>query len=124
MQPSIEDSMSQHEHDSQHDLPHEGPIKTPKQLIYAVLAAFVVPVFLIILLATYVTESIKPAAGSNGLEAEAVALRLAPVGQVEVKDLSDPAALKNGDQVFAAQCAACHTAGVAGAPKLGDAAAW
>jgi cytochrome c5 len=27
-------------------------------------------------------------------------------------------------QVYTAQCAACHTAGVAGAPKLGDAAAW
>ena len=26
--------------------------------------------------------------------------------------------------VFKAQCTACHTAGVAGAPKLGDAAAW
>jgi len=26
--------------------------------------------------------------------------------------------------VYANQCAACHTAGVAGAPKLGDRAAW
>jgi cytochrome c5 len=26
--------------------------------------------------------------------------------------------------VFAAQCSACHTAGVVGAPKFGDAAAW
>src|SRR5688572_21189209 len=110
---------SQNDPDPQHDLPHEGPIKTPKQLVVAVLASFIVPVFLIILLATYVTESVKPAAGSTGLGPEAVALRLAPVGEVEVKDLSDPAALKNGDQVFAAQCAACHTAGVAGAPKLG-----
>jgi cytochrome c5 len=36
----------------------------------------------------------------------------------------DVASLKNGEQVFAAQCTACHTAGVAGAPKLGDAGAW
>ena len=40
------------------------------------------------------------------------------------KDLSDPASLKTGEQVFQAQCATCHAAGVLGAPKLGDAAAW
>ena len=28
------------------------------------------------------------------------------------------------DQVMAAQCSACHAAGVAGAPKFGDHAAW
>ena len=37
------------------DGPHEGPIKTPKQLILAVLYAFVVPVFGIILLVMFVT---------------------------------------------------------------------
>jgi cytochrome c5 len=34
---------------------------------------------------------------------------------------SEPA---NGEGVYAAGCAACHGAGVAGAPKLGDKAAW
>ncbi len=29
-----------------------------------------------------------------------------------------------GKQVFDAACAACHATGVAGAPKLGDQAAW
>jgi len=32
--------------------------------------------------------------------------------------------LKTGEQVYQAQCSACHAAGVAGAPKLGDEAAW
>ena len=32
--------------------------------------------------------------------------------------------LKTGEQVYTAQCAACHASGAAGAPKLGDAAAW
>ena len=31
---------------------------------------------------------------------------------------------RTGEQVFNAQCTACHTAGVAGAPKFGDAGAW
>ena len=107
-----------------HDGPHEGPIKTPKQLIVAVVASFLVPIVGIVLLVSYVTESHRPAAGSDGLGAEAVARRIQPVGAVEVKDVSDPASLKSGEQVFAAVCTACHTAGVAGAPKVGDTEAW
>jgi cytochrome c5 len=112
-----------HAHDD-HDLPHEGPIKTPKQLIWAVALAFVVPIIAIILLVNYVTAQKQPAAGSNGMSAEAVAERLQPVGRVEVKDASDPATMQTGDKVYAAQCVACHGSGAAGAPKLGDAAAW
>jgi cytochrome c5 len=112
-------------HDSHdHDGPHEGPIKTPKQLIVAVVLSFVVPIFAIVLLVKYVAADHQPAAGSTGLEAEAVARRIQPVGTVEVKDASDVASLKTGEQVYTAQCSACHTAGVAGAPKLGDEAAW
>lgn len=107
-----------------HDLPHEGPIKTPKQLIWAVVLAFVVPIIAIILLVNYVTAQKQPAAGSDGLSAEAVARRIEPVGRIEIKDVSDPASLKSGEQVYAAQCVACHGSGAAGAPKLGDAAAW
>jgi cytochrome c5 len=107
-----------------HDGPHEGPIKTPKQLIIAVILSFVVPIAGIVLLVSYVTESHRPASGSDGLGAEAVARRIQPVGAVEVKDVSDPASMKTGEQVYAAVCTACHTAGVAGAPKLGDADTW
>jgi cytochrome c5 len=106
------------------DAPHEGPIQTPKQVIAAVVAAFVVPIAVIILLVIYVASDTKPAAGSDGLAAEAVAQRLQPVGRVAFKDVSDSAAAKSGEQVYAAQCIACHGTGVAGAPKSGDAAAW
>ena len=107
-----------------HDLPHEGPIKTPRQLIVAIAASFIVPIIAIILLVNYVVADKRPAAGSDGLQAEAVARRIAPVGRVEVKDVNDAASLKAGGQVYAAQCSACHAGGVAGAPKLGDLAAW
>ncbi len=115
--------MSNAHHDD-HDLPHEGPIKTPKQLVWAVALAFIVPIIAIILLVNYVTAKKLPAAGSDGMSEQAVAERLQKVGVVEIKDVSDPASMKTGAQVYAAQCAACHAAGVAGAPKLGDAAAW
>jgi cytochrome c5 len=104
--------------------PHEGPIRTPKQLILAVFFAFVVPIIAIVLLVSFVTTDKMPAAGSDGLSAEAVARRIEPVGTVAIKDESDASALKTGEQVFNAQCVACHGTGVAGAPKFGDAAAW
>ncbi len=107
-----------------HDGPHEGPIKTPKQLIMAVLYAFVVPVIVIIMLTVYVTSDHRPAAGSSALTPEATAARIHPVGMVQVKDASDPSTLKTGEQVFGAQCTACHTAGLVGSPKFGDSAAW
>lgn len=111
-------------HDHDHDDAHTGPIKTPKQLAWAVLFAFVVPVVVIILLANYVSTATKPAAGTDAFDARAVAARIARVGQVEVKDVNDIGTMKTGEQVFQAQCAACHATGAAGAPKLGDAAAW
>lgn len=106
-----------------HDV-HEGPIKTPKQLIWTVVASFVVPVVIIIMLTQFVANKGKPAAGSDGLGPEATARRIQPIGTVEIRDASAPAVLRTGAQVYQAQCAACHASGAAGAPKLGDAAAW
>ncbi|HSW07070.1 c-type cytochrome [Aquabacterium sp.] len=103
---------------------HEGPIKTPKQLIAAIVASFVVPVIVIILLTNFVDFGQKAGAGSDGMSAEAVARRLQPVGSIEIKDVNDASTMKNGEQVFQAQCTACHATGAAGAPKLGDDAAW
>jgi cytochrome c5 len=111
-------------HDAPHDLPHEGPIKTPKQLIATVVASFLIPIVVIILLVNYVDMGARSAAGSTGLEAEAVAGRLQPIGSVTVRDASAPAVLRTGEQVFAGQCSACHASGAAGAPKFGDTAAW
>lgn len=103
---------------------HEGPIKTPRQLIIAVLWAHIIPIGGILLLATFVVAQMRPSAGSDAQTPASIAQRLKPVGHVEVRDATDVGAMKSGEQVFAAQCAACHTAGVAGAPKFGDAAAW
>jgi len=69
----------------------------------------------------------------------AVTQRIAPVGAVRVGDpgqviaaapVAAPAApaaastASAGESVYASLCQACHVAGVAGAPKLGDAQAW
>lgn len=103
---------------------HEGPVKTPKQLIWTVVASFVVPIVTIILLVNFVASGDQPAAGSAALGEEAIARRLQPIGHVEIRDASDVASLKTGEQVYQAVCTACHGTGVAGAPKTGDNAAW
>jgi cytochrome c5 len=106
---------------SGHEEAHTGPIKNPKQLLLAVFFSFVVPIFVIIGLVYFVTSANKPLAGAVNLE-QAVTARIQKVGAVQIRDANRTA--KTGEQVFAAQCSACHTAGVAGAPKFGDAAAW
>ncbi len=112
-----------HDPDDVHEV-HEGPIRTAKQLIWTVLGSFVIPVVVIIMLVNFVDFGNKPGAGSDGLEAAAVAQRLKPVGMVDFRDVANPAAQRAGDLVYQTQCSACHAAGVANAPKLGDAAAW
>lgn len=108
-----------HAHDA-----HEGPIKTPKQLVVAVAFAFILPIVIIIMLANYVSSQMKEGAGGSGLDEQAVAARIQRVGSVDLKDANAPVVLRTGEQVFQAQCMACHGAGLMGAPKFGDADAW
>lgn len=110
-------------HNDQDESP-AGPIKTPKQLIATVVAAFVVPIIVIVMLATYVSNQTRPAAGSDMLDRLAIATRLQAVGRVEIKDASAVAVVHTGEQVYTAQCSACHASGAAGAPKFGDTEAW
>ena len=108
-------------HEEAHEEAHTGPIKTPKQLLATVFFSLVIPIFAIIGLVYYVTSANKPAAGAVDTE-KAVAMRIQKVGSVEIRDANR--ALKSGEEVYKAQCTTCHAAGVAGAPKFGDASAW
>lgn len=105
---------------------HETAIKTPKQLIAAVAAGFLVPIICIVLLVQYVANADKVGAGSDGMSSEAVATRLRPVADegYTLKDSNAPKQLQAGDAVYKAVCAACHDTGAAGAPKTGDNGAW
>lgn len=116
--------MSNAHDDMAHDLPHEGPIRTPKQLMWAVVLAFLVPIILIALMASFVASKTFPAAGTEALASEATALRIQPVAMVTVKSASDPNSMKSGEDVYKAQCVACHGAGTLGAPKLDDPSGW
>ena len=113
--------MSANVHDTDHEVAHTGPIKTPQQLLAAVFFSFVVPIFAIIGLVYYVTSDNVPAAGAID-SGQALAQRIQKVGSVEIRDANRP--LKSGEDVYKAQCVACHAAGAAGAPKFGDVPAW
>jgi cytochrome c5 len=114
--------MSEEQHHEEAE--HESGIKTPKQLITVVAAAIIVPVIVIIMLTQFVALDNKKSPGSQALSASAVAARIAPVASNAVFDASIVVVAKTGQQVFESQCTTCHTAGLLGAPKFGDAAAW
>ncbi len=60
--------------------------------------------------------------------------RIKPLGEVTIGKLAQPEPVKpvesastetvSGEATYQTACMACHTTGVAGAPKLGDASAW
>ena len=108
--------MSDHAHDA-----HTGPIKTPAQLMWTSFFFFVAPIFIIIGLVYFVTSGPKPDAGAVDRDM-AAAQRIQRIGAVELRDANRP--LAAGDVVYAAQCVACHGAGLVGAPKFADTAAW
>jgi len=100
---------------------HSTASKGPKQLIVTGLFSFLIPILIIGgLVYTYMSGGQSTPVSAN--PEKAVAQRIQKIGSVEIGDANREA--RTGEQVFNAQCTACHTAGVAGAPKFGDAGAW
>jgi len=63
---------------------------------------------------------------------EAMQTRLKPVGELCMSGdecaaapvAAAPSGPRTGEEVYSTKCFTCHASGAAGAPKLGDAAAW
>lgn len=108
---------------------HEEMSKTtPQQFIIALVGALVPVLLALFLIAQYVlgyssTHSSKEDPASAN---KVIAERIKPVGELAEGPATGGAAKveKSGEEVFNAVCTACHTPGVAGAPKIGDKAAW
>jgi cytochrome c5 len=135
----------------QHHDPIEDNIETHplKLAIGVVIGAFALIVGLILLVqfavGLYAGRSLKD---DPSMSPEEVAKRLAPVAQVAIDPNAPPpapaapapaiasvtvppaaskgaaSAAAGGKDVYDKVCTACHSAGVAGAPKFGDKAAW
>ncbi|MES2262990.1 MAG: c-type cytochrome [Pseudomonadota bacterium] len=105
---------------------HESAIRTPKQLVAAVVGFFLLTVLGIALLVQYVTATKLTGAGSESQSAQSVDVRVRPVADVgfTLKDANAPKVFQAAEAVYTSTCAACHGSGAAGAPKVGDAGAW
>jgi cytochrome c5 len=103
---------------------HSTPIQTPKQLIVVVVLAFLVPISLIVMITQMITGGLKVEVGGRAMSEDAVAERLKPVGEVTLAEASTTPGVRSGEQVVNTVCQTCHGAGLVGAPKIGDKAAW
>jgi len=108
-----------------HQEDHQSFIKTPSQLVWVMVLAFVVPVIALILLAHFVLGSAKSVTDTGMSDAE-VRARITPVASValELGGSGGAKVEKSGEDVYKQVCGACHATGAAGAPKFGDKAAW
>lgn len=95
-----------------------------------ILGALVAFTVAIMIAANAITSSAEEARGDDPRLRAAIADRIKPVGTVNVAGApaatAEPAVaeVRSGAEVAALACNACHVAGVLGAPKIGDAAAW
>lgn len=100
---------------------HSADGKSRKQLLLTVFFSFVLPIVLIVGIVYDLTARDKGSAKRSDSET-AVMARIQKVGSVQFG--SGERSAKTGEEVFKIQCSACHSAGLVGAPKFGDAAAW
>lgn len=95
--------------------------RPPMELLRSVFASFVLPLVVVgVLVAIFLGggNSVPKASMSE----DAVAARIQKVGTIAFAEANKEP--RTGEQVFQAQCGACHATGAAGSPKFGDAAAW
>ena len=141
--------MAEHHHDVIEDNIETHPVKLAIGVIIGAIA-LVVGIILLAQFAVgaYGSRSLKD---DPSMSPQAVSKRLAPVAQLAIDPNAPPPAAApapaaaatpvaaavipppaakgapaaaGGKSVYDATCSACHGAGVAGAPKLGDKAAW
>ena len=105
-------------------------INTPKQLVVTVILAFAVPLVIILLAVQYITGGIKSDPSNPEMTEAAITARLTdkanviPTNQEAPQPTEPVATVGPGEGLYNSVCQACHVAGVAGAPKTGDAPAW
>ena len=110
-----------HDHSAADHDAHAAPSHSLTKKILTAGMLLGVPVVMVLgLVSDYLVKDkgIAPASMTE----EAVMSRIQKVGSLTLG--SAKRELKTGEEVYKAQCITCHAAGVVGAPKFGDAAAW
>lgn len=91
------------------------------QSLKTLVFAFGAPVVLLVSLVSSFAAANPSKAGYDNSEL-ATAIRIQKVGSVALQ--GGERKIRNGADAYAVQCAACHTAGLVGAPKFSDSSAW
>jgi cytochrome c5 len=106
-------------------------IRTPKQLVTVVILAFVVPLAIILLAVQFITGGIKVDPNGSAMSDRAVAERMDVLNSGAPAQIAATSSTKSitvtsdpGESLYNTVCQACHSAGIAGAPKTGDKTAW
>ena len=99
------------------------PMAKPVLVGGLVLIGLAVYVLVSSLVHTIERNSMKGELDTN-IQSSAADIILAPIGSVTTVDKSIVKAARTGEAVFTAVCTSCHSAGVLGAPKIDDKAAW
>ena len=86
---------------------------------------YVVIAIAVLLIVVLVPLSMMGKGSSPTVSSDDADIRIAPIAKVELKKAAvADGKPRDGAAVYGSVCMACHVAGVAGAPKTGDKAAW
>ncbi|GAB3355879.1 MULTISPECIES: c-type cytochrome [Giesbergeria] len=104
--------------------PHKKHPNRSRGSLSSVMLTLVLPIAVVVgLVATaYVKTNPTEPKGRLDNSEQGVASRIQKVGSVAIREANK--ALRSGEDVYKAQCSACHAAGTVGAPKFADAGAW
>ncbi len=100
----------------------EDIFKSAANLLIKLAVVTAVVVGILVSLAVLVAPDEAPGRRSDMSE-KAIAQRIQKVGTLSF-GAAVAAGPRSGEDLYKSRCAGCHTAGVLGAPKLGDKAAW
>lgn len=99
------------------------PVK-PSKSLFILSILVVIGLIVLIMQVEWKSPQTRATSESDLLGNEALASRIAPVARIELIVVSADREPQTGEQVYDIVCAACHSTGVAGAPKFGDQGQW
>lgn len=99
---------------------------TPQKVIISVIAGLLAPLLAIVLVVQLIRGIQEKQVDTDSSETanKAVVARIKPFATLAALDANAPRVEQSGEQVYTAVCAACHTPGALGAPKLNSKSDW